>query len=658
MTPLSTSDPARWLDGRRGIVLLVVLAVVAYWATLLNGFVYDDDLAIRTSPLVTQGLLGDAWSQDFWGTTGPVTTGTYRPLVVTTFILQWFLAPGNPLPFRLVHLAVIAGVAALALIFFRRFLSLPWAWAAAAFFIVHPANHEVANSLVQRSELTATAAVLGYLILLWPDAAGRVSRSRRLAAVLIFLAGLFSKENALAAPVLLVLLDRFRPGGATRWRETLRRHGLSLALAALAAAVYFLMRTNALHELARGVPFQYNPTIALSEFWRHVNSGWLAFRYVLRFAWPFPQPVEWTYNELPVFGPEQWRVWGPVWIGLLALAGATLVGLARRRIAAIGVAWFAVAIFPVVQAFVTPTVLFADRCLFLPSVGLALAVAAGAQKLAERGREKPIVPALAGLLIVGFAVYQASAAPRWRDNLTLFENLTENSPNCANVREGYGKFLYEAGELDPAHFHLFVSTTIFPEKSASRHWLGKVQFAGGYDKLATLYWETARRLSHPLDLPPLVEEQARLLKSRAWELLVRNPGMTIRLMDSVLAFASDDMDAWRGKALAWALLGKRALAEQMLAEMAAKFPGDSRVILTSGSVAELLGDTGKAVDIFKKAVQQESDPRGARRLLVFALAAAGRTDEAIRELMLLLHEDPNDPVLRIELARLRGAATL
>ena len=306
-------------QGVRGGFWLSLLVVAMLLPSLGNGFVYDDFVAIADNPIVTEGQWGTLWKADIWGRTEPPNCGTYRPLLVMSFITMWKISGGDPTLFLVVNLLLHLSVVWMVFRLLRRWLPPPLPWFATALFALHPSNAETIHNIVQHSTLLSAFFSMLYLFVLLPEDNSRPGIKRHIAAFFLFFAAILSKESGVMIMPLLVLIDRLAPGGSTTWRETFHRQWLGWIFGAIALAIMFTLRRQALGTIAIEIPDMFNPTLMLPEFWRHLNMGWLFVYYLWRFVWPFPQPVDWLFNQLPVMYVDTLPLLLAVWTAILLL---------------------------------------------------------------------------------------------------------------------------------------------------------------------------------------------------------------------------------------------------------------------------------------------------------------------------------------------------
>lgn len=394
---------------RRLYAVVGLCAVVVYLAALWNHFVYDDTVVIVSNPLV-HGWSGvwQAFARPYW----PVELGgkLYRPLATATFVVDshvdgaaWFHAVN-----LLWHAGASVGVAAVA----RR-----WAGAGAALlggilFAVHPVHVEAVAYVVGRSELIG--AFLALFAVYVAVERGSVGWSALALALAVL-----SKENAAVVPALVVWawIVGIRPVPPRR------RLVAFVASWVLVAILYGVVRWAVLHTYTQGgglapvfvgqspVAVRLTAIAALADVARL-----LVFPLVLRADY---SPAERT---LVTSGTDPRFLLGvlalTIWASLLVLAWRR-----RRRVEAFGLGWIAVAYLPVANLLFPVGILTAERTLYLPSVGLALAAGAAAQ--AVPGRRLAL---LATLVLLAAAARTALRVPVWRDDTSLTLSMLDDSP--------------------------------------------------------------------------------------------------------------------------------------------------------------------------------------------------------------------------------------
>lgn len=371
----------RALSLRSAIPIVAALAAAAFLPSLWAGFAADDYTMLTT----VESLDGPLWAFER-NDLGEVGGGHfYRPLWVLLNAAALELGGGGATAFHLVNVLLYALIAVQVLLLVRALTgrAAP-ALLAAVGFALYPRHAESVAWASGNTDLLATALGLAALL----SALARCPARRRLiaAAALTALAAL-AKESAFVLPALaaLGLWLRAEPDPADRalrWRLP--------AAMALALVPVLVVRTLAIGGLGGydgGAP---TPLDVLGS----------AASYVI--AAVTPHQVEVLRHP--------WLALVP--LGLLAFAAATALRLRRRderdrvRTLALGLAWFAIALVPVLGEALDLNNATGERLLFLPSVGLAIALAA----LVPERPGRVAAGALAVLAVAAGGLSLASAA--------------------------------------------------------------------------------------------------------------------------------------------------------------------------------------------------------------------------------------------------------
>jgi len=406
---------------RRLYLAVIACALVPYLPALWNGFAMDDLYIIVWNPLVhsVQGVWrafgGPYWPPDLGGQ-------MYRPLPLATFAVDWTIAHGHPVWFHAMNLLWHAGVAVIVTKFALRSPSPDGrggqgvrsaALVTGLVFAVHPVHVEAVANVIGLAELMAAAGVCLAVY-------AAVVRQDVLLSGAALLLGLLSKENAVVAPALI--------GWA--WavglpsRPTSRRMLAFAASWVVIAGAYLALRGIVLHPYAR--LHAIAPVFLGESAFAGRLTAIAALEDVLRLlVFPLTLRVDYSPAERTIIRS---LVDGRFLIGLACLAvWAGLLVMAwrrQRRLEAYGLGWIAIAFLPVSNLLFSTGVLLAERTLYLPSVGFALAAGAALARLpAQRFR---IVLAL---LVVAGAVRTALRTPVWHDDFSVTQSILQDSPD-------------------------------------------------------------------------------------------------------------------------------------------------------------------------------------------------------------------------------------
>ena len=421
----------------RRAALTFLLPALLYTVTLENGFVLDDNAAIRDNPIVHRGSPAEIFTSDYWAGFHNDRSGLYRPLTVLSFALNYFLWGTAPALYHLLNLLLHA-ITALLLCVFCRLCSRRHnlAFLTALLFATHPIQTECVAGLVGRADILAALFSLLALCL-------HLQRSRwsYLGAGLALIAALLSKESAVVLPALFLLTDLFQYRAFSE-----KCHWKVYLFYACLVMAYLVWRRHVLGTLTiTSVDPLDNPLITLTLSLRLLNAGEILFRYLGQLLLPISLSADYSFAALPL----TLQLWS---VELVLVGSGLAVGLfllyffwSRAPWAAFGLCWIFIGLAPVANIFLPIGTIMAERLLYLPSMGFAMALATLFGAL--RRRRSPFL--FWPLFCVLLATYCYKTYVRcgdWRDNYTLFSQTVQTQPGSARAWRGLAKAALERGK--------------------------------------------------------------------------------------------------------------------------------------------------------------------------------------------------------------------
>jgi len=448
-----------WIRAAAASALAALAAAAAYRGTLNNGFVWDDHVHIESAPFVKDAanarvLLTPA----FW--TGRVEVeGSARPVLLASLLADRALWGEKPAGYHLTNLLLhCADAAALAWLAWLLLGSAAAAALAGLIFALHPVQSEAVCGIMFRADPLAALGVLLALVLL-RLACARRSAALTAAAAAAFAFALLSKESAAVFPALALLIEALFPSGPAAAR-TRRTAAAAFAVVLLAYAAFRLPRGGYAPAANDPRSAPAAPTRATTQFhesdpeWKaamrdpatrlRTMSGVLGddARLVL---WPAGLQAD---RSAPIV--TRWsspRAWAG-WAFLLASLAAAWSLRAVLPGAALGLLWFLIALAPVSGILALPN-LSAERYLYLPLAGAALALAAALESAARRFRRPRAALALvSAALLAPAAAATLRRVPAWRDDASLFGGAPAS--DSARLRYNRGLLAQRAGRLAEA----------------------------------------------------------------------------------------------------------------------------------------------------------------------------------------------------------------
>ncbi|KNC31187.1 Transmembrane and TPR repeat-containing protein [Lucilia cuprina] len=281
------------------------LAFILYLNTLNSGFVYDDRRAILANTDVSgTASWQSAFLHDYWGTplTDSGSHGSYRPLTVLTFKLNFILSGYNPWGFHLVNNLLHCLATGLVVKVARHFLSSVWGVVATgALFAAHPIHTEAVAGIVGRADLAACVCYLLTFLtymrhIAWRERGDPLQWLALSLTLVSSIAALLFKETAITALIICGMFDVIR--GLSGLRDKHRIRSVCVLTSVLLGTVYcrlaVIPRPQTLFSTAD------NPIAKTNSAW----TRFLTFLYLPVFNFKLllnPQVLsfDWGMNAIP-----------------------------------------------------------------------------------------------------------------------------------------------------------------------------------------------------------------------------------------------------------------------------------------------------------------------------------------------------------------------
>jgi Flp pilus assembly protein TadD len=475
------SPVSKWII----VLFLFLIAAGVYVNTLQNDFVYDDESVIVNNPWIKDiKFLQQIFLSHSWGfklTDYP--TSHYHPLRFVVDMLQYHFFVNNPLGYHFTsiffHAIVTVIIFFLGLELFSQIFqekNILFPLIASLLFAVHPVHTEAVAWISALSELLMSLFCLLSLFV-YIRSSGEKSYAFIISAFFFLIAALF-KITAVILPFLLLLYDfAFSKGifrkdraGQPVIKIIFSRYAPFMA----ALAIFFTLRT-----IAVGGLIHIKDNVQYSAVDVAVNVFPLISKYLTMLVFPS------DFNVVHVFHPVSTFLAGKVVISILVTGVfIAMVIYAKKKNAGLffTLLWILIPLIPMLYfpAFNTESV-FAERYLYLPSVGFALSFAILFRKLYCRGilhgKLAYLLFIFIGVIICLFAFQTINRNQVWKDNYTLWEDSVKKSPDSYTAHVGFGYALSRRGEFDQALYHYQEALRINPYSLEAYNSLG-----------AALYW--------------------------------------------------------------------------------------------------------------------------------------------------------------------------
>ena len=442
-------NPKGALTRARVLILCGLAALAFHGIGLGNGFAYDDEPIISDNPVVTQGDWRAAAAGPYWQIEADYGV-LWRPVALVAFTAEWQLFGGSPFGFHAVNVVLNALVSILVALLILSLLGSGAGGLAAALgggllFAAHPVHVEAVGNVVGQGELLAAALALSVLLIALAEARSAAWRALQIVGVAVgFGLALGSKEIAVTLPAVLVLVRMARDdrGPVEAFRVDLPLH---LVMAAV-GLTWLVLRAWVLGSVVgEDLAPPFMGTDALGRIWTALSVAPMAWMLLLA---PINLSADYDPGHLLVTTfPEMGG-----WVGAMVVAALLTIGTTawRRggalRWCGLGVFWVMLVRLPVSNLIIPTGVILAERTLFLPSVGIALALAgliAHGIQVGWAGRRMALGVAAVVLL---FGVGSAVRTPVWFSTFTAMASLGEDAPESWRAQRTLAAGLRRSGE--------------------------------------------------------------------------------------------------------------------------------------------------------------------------------------------------------------------
>ncbi len=563
------------------VVAILGLVIVVYGQTINHEFVHHDDGAyVFRNPHVQEGLAAESIR---WAFTS-AHAANWHPITWLSHMLDVQLF-GLDAGWHHMSSVGIHALAALLLLWVLYRMTGAW-WPStfvAALFAVHPMNVESVAWVAERKNVLSTLflflSMLAYLRYVEKRGAARYAL-----LLMLFALGLMAKPMLVTLPFALLLLDvwplrRWTPFD-TGWRSALRSACPLIiekvplfVLAAISSVITIIVQRE-------GGTVQPLDAYPLALRFTHALVTYLAYPGYL--FWPTGLTVFYPHSgEIPPFW--QWSVAG------IALALITL--LVVKYVRAVpwlftGWFWYLGTLVPVIGFVQVGQQAMADRYMYVPAVGLFVALAWSVTGLIERtalGRAARItMTAVAVFALVALTARAWDQTRYWEDTKTLFTRAIAVTEGNYLAHNNLGNAYKRAGDPERAIKHYRRAVGYKPDHATALNNLGVV-----FSQLGRL-------------------EEGVAYMRKATEAL---PGF---------------LDAHLNLGVGLAMLGRPEEAEPHLRYVAANRPHQIDGLFSLGTVLQQQGRIDEAVRYFEESLRVQPDFEPARRALDEIRQSRGR----------------------------------
>ncbi len=571
------------------LAIPLAAAGIAYAGVAQCGFIgFDDDLYVFENLIVSKGLtlVGLKWALTAFH------ASTWQPLVWLSFMLDVECFGINAHAMHITNL--LLHLLNVALVYFCWALMTKHPWRAACvalIFAIHPIHVESVAWIAERKDVLSTAlwwtSILAYIHYTQKRTVGRYG------SVLACLTlGLLAKPMLITLPFALLLLDvwplkRISFESLQGWRNALLEKLPLLAPIVVSAAITY-------HVQKIGGSVLNTATISI---WGRFGNACVSYiRYIEKLLWPTRLAVLYPH-------PGAWNLF-LVLASLVAILVALTWAWYRRAKTPwlwVGLLWYLVTLLPVIGLIQIGWHAMADRFMYVPAIGLYVAlvwtIATGFERT-KPGRTRTALVILSAAIIIALSARTRNQVSLWRDSVALFSHATHVTHDNWMMQNCCGAALARVGRDAEAVPHFEDAIRLRPERPRAYYNLGCVKFRQGNLKQAVrLFTQSAEMLPSSKTLYNLAVAQTHR--------------------------------------------GRFADAERTYLTLLEQTPDHTPTMNNLGCLYRELGRNEDAQILLEAAITINPSYLNAHYNLAITLMDKGKTVEAIKRFVYILEQDPN-----------------
>jgi Flp pilus assembly protein TadD len=453
------------------IIVIFLISFAVYSNALFNDFVYDDRYQVLENPWI-RGVkyIPDIFSKSAWGFKPDIKNSDfYRPLMHIVYMMNYHFFGLRAWGFHLVNIFFHCGVSVLVFLVIRRlmtqhrdsesivYFSPPFV--AALLFASHPIHTEAVTWI---AGLPDVACAFFYLLsfFFYVLSQGRATRYYLLSILSFFVAALF-KEPALTLPIVLIAYDYLVKRPDKIILASVKRYIPYVAI----LSGYLLMRYYALSSFVPVASFT-----DLSSYQLIINILPLFREYLAGLLWPFDLNFWHSFHPVDSLF-EMNGIISVVVAGLFIMSA--VAAYRKNRLLLFGLLLVVVPLAPAFYIKAISWKPFAERYLYLPSVGFAFVISVFMSWTEKKLQGGAKWIAIVFLVIAGlFTVKTIARNSVWRNGVTLFSDTVKKSPDEFLPHYNLGTAYAKQGRFNEAAKEFRISLGLRPDYAEALNNLG------------------------------------------------------------------------------------------------------------------------------------------------------------------------------------------
>ncbi len=478
------------------IIFILLSSFAVYFNSLFNDFVYDDKYQVQENRWLTEiKYIPEIFSKNVWGFRHEASKSNYyRPLMHLIYMGNYHIFGLTPWGFHLVNVLFHTGVSILVFLIVLRlfrglqplnsasYLTPPFI--AALLFATHPIHTEAVTWVSGLPDLSFSFFyLLSFYFYISSTKSNLPMKGAFLLSVASFSLAALCKETALTLPIILVAYDYTFKRKDAQFTSSLKKYIPYF----IVAGVYFVLRFHAVGGFA---PQKRHAELSNYEYF--INIFPLFMQYIEKLLLPADLNAFYVLHPIYSFFEAKGIL---SLITTIAFVILVLIGFRKNKVVFLGLVFIIVPLLPVLYIPAVGKNTFTERYLYVSSFGFVLVLASAIEWI--KAKRPAAVTSLTVIFILVGALYSWATVNRntlWKDNLTLYANMVERSPDGDIPHYNFGVNLANKGQIDEAIQHYQIAIKLNPDYFEAHHNLGASFYKKGLTDKAIEQYEIALRL--------------------------------------------------------------------------------------------------------------------------------------------------------------------
>jgi len=457
------------------LLALIVLILAAYWQVQNFEFLnYDDNVYVTDNYRTQRGLSLENVISAF---VDVPTEGLWHPLTLLSHMMDWQLFGGRAGGHHWSSLIIHIINTVFLFILLNAMTGALWKSAiVAALFAIHPLNVESVAWVAERKNVLSTFFwMLTMLCYVWY--VKQPGWKRYLPVFICFALGLMSKPMLVTLPFVLLLMDYWP---LDRGQINGRREDRSekTIVSAKKSKISFLI----LEKVPLFILAAINIVLTLyASQQKGAIAGLEHFSVTSRI---FNALVSYVLYIKKLFLPIDLAAFYPYWnisiwqisLAVIFLIGVTVVVCLYSRkypYLPVGWFWYLGTLVPVLGLIQVGSHAMADRCAYVPLIGIFLIVVWGMSDVMQKWFPKRLVAVVPGIALVILFIITSHQVQYWKNTIALFEHTLNVTGTNFTAHMALAGVLLDENKIDEAIAHYNAMLLLNPKSDIALVGLGQ-----------------------------------------------------------------------------------------------------------------------------------------------------------------------------------------